>query len=64
MWESDLIRVIQECRAMNEGQRFGQLLYNSVAQPGEPQEDFHRKLFYLSDEELVKLLQEFLAKYK
>jgi hypothetical protein len=57
MWEADLIRLIQECHTMNEQQRFGQLIYNMVAQPGESQEDFHTKLFYLTDEDFVAIIK-------
>lgn len=57
MWNNDLIRLIQECRAMNHDQRFGQLLYNLIAKEGEKQEDFHGKLYYLTDKELVNLIK-------
>jgi len=62
MWNADLIRLIQECRAMNQDQRFGQLLYNLIAQPGESQENFHTKLFYLTDEALVAIIKKYQEK--
>lgn len=62
MWDAELIKLVQECRAMNDGQRFGQLLYNVVAKEGESQEDFHGKLFYIEDHDLVKLLKEWFDK--
>lgn len=63
-WISELIRTIQECRAENLDQRFGQLLYNIIAtdDPKASQESFHTRLFYLRDEELVKLLKNYKEK--
>lgn len=62
MWNADLIRLIQECRAMNHDQRFGQLIYNAVAManPDWKQEDFHQLLFYLTDEKLVAIMKAYL----
>lgn len=66
MWNSDLIRLVQEARAMNEDMRFGQTIYNAVALYDQAhgktdatyQEDFHQRLFYIYDEELVAALKE------
>lgn len=68
MWNADVIRLVQECRAMNEGMRFGQTIYNAVALYDQThgnmdpkyQEDFHQRLFYIYDEELVTALKEWI----
>lgn len=65
MWNADLVRLIQECRAMNEDQRFGQMLFNLIAfhdggRGGTYDEDFHQRLFYIRDEELVTAFKEWV----
>jgi hypothetical protein len=66
MWNADLIRVVQECRAMNEGMRFGQLIFNAVAlhdkvnYTSEYDANFHSRLFNIYDEELVAALKEWI----
>lgn len=63
---SDLIQFIQECRANNSGQRFGQLLFNILAEHDGREdgydEHFHSRLFYIDDHELVSILKEYEGK--
>lgn len=60
-WVSELVRTIQECRAENQDQRFGQLIFNLIS--GEwSNEDFHQRIFYIQDEEFVKLLKNYKEK--
>ena len=64
MWNSDLIRLVQECRAMNYDMRFGQLLFNAISLHDQANYtsaydcDFHSRLFTIYDEELVRALKE------
>lgn len=66
-WVRSLISGIKSCRDENQGQRFGQLLYNLIAKKDlrggelDPsyQEDFHTRLFYIEDEELTQMIQDY-----
>lgn len=61
MWEAELIKLVQECRAMNEDMRFGQMLFNAFAlNDGRGElydENFHQRLFYAEDHEIVAILK-------
>lgn len=70
-WTDKLIELIKECRAENSDQRLGQLLYNAMAAADKKagkkkffiddtdyDGDFHGRLFYIEDTELVKILRE------
>lgn len=61
-WQSELIKLIQEARAMNEDMRFGQLLFNAFALHDgrgiDYDENFHQRLFYAEDHEVVTILKE------
>lgn len=68
-WIETLVRTVQECRSENTDQRFGQLLFNIIAiydRENSPRydgltydEDFHRRLFYIEDQELVKIIKQY-----
>lgn len=64
MWNAEVIRLVQECRAMNHDMRFGQLLFNAISlhdkanYSSEYDSDFHSRLFNIYDEELVTALKE------
>ena len=66
MWNAELIKLIQECRSMNEGMRFGQLLFNAISlhdkanYTSEYDSDFHSRLFNIYDEELVAAVKEWI----
>lgn len=58
----NLLEYIGSCRAHNEDMRFGQLLFNAFAlHDGRGityDEDFHQRLFYAEDSEIVTILKE------
>jgi hypothetical protein len=57
---TDLIQFIQECKANNDGQRFGQLLYNMMARYDKSQwkdSDFVERLFYIDDKDLIDIIK-------
>jgi predicted double-glycine peptidase len=62
-WEQHLIKVVETCRANNEGMRLGQLLYNAISlydgksYVNDP--DFESRLYNMYDEEIAKALEEY-----
>jgi hypothetical protein len=62
-WRLHLLYAVQDCRELNEGMRFGQLLFNAISlhdkanYTSEYDSDFHSRLFNIYDEELLDALE-------
>ena len=63
-WRLHVLYAIADARSMNDGLRFGQLLFNALAlhdktnYTGEDYNaDFHQRLFYIEDEELLNAFE-------
>ena len=60
---NNLIQTIQESRSENDDQRFGQLIFNMLAcydgRNDTYDENFHVRLFYIENEELIKILKDY-----
>lgn len=61
-WQQVVLHVISLAREYNQDMRFGQLLFNAFAmhdgRGADYDEDFHRRLFYAEDDEVVTVLKE------
>lgn len=58
-----LTALVSKSKSLDQ-MRFGQRLYNAIASHDRPfskdyQEDFHRRLFYIEDQELINILMEY-----
>ena len=70
-WTTNFIKIIQECRAENQDLRLGQLLYNLISKEDmrinklehasneNYEEDFHTRLFYIEDEDLIRIIEKY-----